>query len=442
MSDDETVGSWWCERALLDGAVTDRVRIGYDRQGRITDVTPGTEPGPDDPRLGLVVPGFGNAHSHLFHRGLRGRTHAGGGDFWRWREAMYRLAGALDPDSYRLLARATYAEMIACGYTAVGEFHYLHHRPDGTPYPDHAMERAIVDAAAETGIRLTLLDTCYLTGGFGAELSPQQRRFGDSSAAAWLDRWHRLRSAIGQQSGFRLGAALHSVRAVPEEAVGYVAEGLPGDAVMHIHLSEQPQENTDCRDHYGCSPAELLHRAGALGPRTTVVHATQLTNTDIALLGEQQVTAVTCPTTEADLGDGIGPARRLANAGGRIAIGSDQQAVIDPLLELRGLESGERLATGTRGVFSPAQLWRTGTDTGYRSLGLGDHDLRPGGWCDLVELDPGSIRTSGALPDQLPLVATAADVSKTITGGRLVHDRDVDHGRVPELMSAAWEVLP
>lgn len=442
MSDDETVGSWWCERALLDSAVTDRVRIGYDRQGRITDVTPGTDPGLADHRLGLAVPGFGNAHSHLFHRGLRGRTHADGGDFWRWREAMYRLAGALDPDSYRLLARATYTEMIACGYTAVGEFHYLHHTPDGTPYPDHAMERAIIEAAAETGIRLTLLDACYLTGGFGAELSPQQRRFGDGTVEAWLDRWHRLRDAVGQRPGFQLGAALHSVRAVPADAIAFLAGQLPDGVPTHIHLSEQPQENADCRDHYGHTPAELLHRAGVLGSHLTVVHATHLTDTDIALLGEHQVTAAICPTTEADLGDGIGPARRLADAGARIAIGSDQHAVIDPLLELRGLESGERLSTGARGVFGPAELWRAGTDAGYRSLGFGPHRLRPGDWCDLVELDAGSIRTLGAQPDQLPLVATASDVAKTIVGGRLVGDRDDDPGAVRNLMRTALEALP
>ncbi len=442
MTETETAGSWWCQRVVHGSRVADRVRIGYDEQGRITQVVSDTDPGQDDQRLGLVVPGFGNAHSHLFHRGLRGRTHTDGGDFWQWRQAMYELAGALDPDSYRLLARATYAEMIACGYTAVGEFHYLHHRPDGTPYRDHAMERAIIDAADETGIRLTLLDTCYLTGGIGTELSRQQQRFGDGSADGWLERWHRLRDAVGERPGFRLGAALHSVRAVPADAIDYLADRLPPEIPVHIHLSEQQQENADCRAEYGCTPAELLHRAGALSPRMTAVHATHLTDSDIALLGDQRVTAAICPTTEADLGDGIGPARQLADAGASIATGSDQQAVIDPLLELRGLEAGERLSTGGRGVFDPGRLWQAGTTAGYASLGLGDHDLDPGSWCDLVELDVDSIRTQGSQPAQLALVATASDVSRTIVGGRPAYDRNADRPRPQELMAAALEALP
>jgi hypothetical protein len=202
MIETETAGHLWCHRVVHGSTLTDRVRTGYDQRGRITQVVSDTDPGPRDQRLGLVIPGFGNAHSHLFHRGLRGRTHAGGGDFWRWRQAMYELAGALNPDSYRLLARATYAEMVACGSTAVGEFHYLHHRPDATPYPGHAMERAVIDAAAETGIRLTLLDTCYLTGGIDAELSPQQQRFGDGIGPArrLADAGAQIAIGSGQQA--------------------------------------------------------------------------------------------------------------------------------------------------------------------------------------------------------------------------------------------------
>ncbi|MEO6827892.1 MAG: formimidoylglutamate deiminase [Microbacteriaceae bacterium] len=446
----------WAERALLrTGAgvdFIDGVRIETDADGRVADirtgvapevvdtpeivVAPGASDTPDAPgiRLGLVVPGFGNAHSHAFHRTLRGQTHDGTGDFWVWREAMYRAAGRLNPDSYRLVATAVFGEMVRCGYTAVGEFHYLHHQPDGTPYrPRHSMELALVDAAEAVGIRLVLLDTCYLAGGIGRGLQPGQRRFSDLSAGAWLDRWHALREAIAGRRRVTLGAAIHSVRAVPREALAEIARELPGDVPLHIHLSEQPQENADCVAAYGCTPTALLERLGLLGERLTAVHATHLSDDDVRMLGEAHAGIVICPSTEADLGDGIGPARRLAEAGARLSIGSDQNAVIDPLLELRGLEYGERLATGTRGRFSPSQLWEIGTAGGYRALGLGGRatGLAVGDLCDLVELDPGSLRTAGATPAQLPMVATASDVMNVLIGGQIVRS-----GTEPETQEA------
>jgi formiminoglutamate deiminase len=389
----------------------------------------------DELTLGLVVPGFGNAHSHAFHRGLRGRTHADGGDFWRWRESMYAAAGMLDPDGYRELATRVFTEMVTCGYTAVGEFHYVHHRPDGTPYdPAHGMELALADAAEAAGIRLVLLDTCYLTGGIGRAPEPSQRRFSDGTASAWLDRWARLRDALAGRPLVTLGAAIHSVRAVPREAMAEIARELPADVPLHIHLSEQPQENADCLAAYGLTPTAVLAELGLLTPRLSAVHATHLTDDDIRMLGDAQAGIVMCPTTEADLGDGIGRARRLADAGAHLSIGSDQNAVIDPLLELRGLEYGERLASGSRGRFSPAQLWQLGGAGGYRALGLrsgvdsgskpgSDSGIAVGAYCDLVELDPNSLRTRGAVPEQLPMVATASDVTQVVVGGRVADRR-------------------
>ncbi|TAM71180.1 MAG: formimidoylglutamate deiminase [Microbacteriaceae bacterium] len=375
--------------------------------------------------LGLVAPGFGNAHSHAFHRMLRGRTHDGGGDFWQWRKSMYAAADILDPGRYREVATGVFSEMVACGYTAVGEFHYVHHRPDGTPYdPAHGMELALADAAEAAGIRLVLLDTCYLAGGIGRAPEPSQRRFSDGSASAWLTRWTHLREALAGRPLVTLGAAIHSVRAVPREAMAEIARELPSDVPLHIHLSEQPRENLDCLAAYGRTPTALLAELGLLTPRLNAVHATHLTDEDIRMLGEASVGVVMCPTTEADLGDGIGPARRLADAGAHLAIGSDQNAFIDPLLELRGLEYGERLASGQRGRFSPAQLWHLGGAGGYRALGLGagadgaGAGIAVGEYCDLVELDPSSLRTSGAEPAQLPMVATASDVTRVIVGGR------------------------
>ncbi|TFD53979.1 formimidoylglutamate deiminase [Cryobacterium frigoriphilum] len=413
--------TYWCATALIDGAPVDGVRVSVGAGGRIRRLQVEVAPSADDVSLGLVLPGFGNAHSHAFHRSLRGRTHDGGGDFWQWRQRMYAAAAALDPEAYEQLARGVFAEMLTSGYTAVGEFHYLHHRPDGSPWDrPHAMEHALARAAVATGIRLTLLDTCYLTGGIGQPLAAGQRSFSDDTAERWLDRWHDLRlSLAGFADTVTLGAALHSVRGVSRAQIATVLTGLPDDVPLHVHLSEQPQENADCLREYGLTPTGLLAELGALSPRLSVVHATHLTPHDVALLGAAGVTAVFCPSTEADLGDGIGPARRLADAGVRLALGSDQNAVVDPLLEVRGLEHGERLASGRRGRFDPAELGTIATDNGYRALGLAG-GLRVGAWCDLVELDAASLRTVGCAPGQILLAATAADVGSVIVGGRLV----------------------
>ncbi|SMQ75250.1 formiminoglutamate deiminase [Plantibacter sp. VKM Ac-1784] len=424
----------WAATAIIDGRPTGRVRFTADDSGRITAVERGVEPQTGDRRLGTVIPGMGNAHSHAFHRLLRGRTHADGGDFWQWREAMYAAAASLDPDHYGRVARAVFGEMLVCGWTAVGEFHYVHHQADGTPYPTaHAMELAVAEAAADVGIRLTLLDTAYLASGLGsaggpaAPLLTEQLAFGDGDASGWLARWHRLRAALSGSVGatglVTLGAALHSVRAVPVDAMRTILAGLPDDVPLHVHLSEQPQENVDTLAKTGRTPTGVLAALGALAPRISLVHATHLTDADITAIGRSGATVVMCPTTEADLGDGIGPARRLADAGARIAVGSDQNAVVDPLLELRGLEAGERLASGRRGRFSPAELLEAGTDNGYRSLGLGRHTLDVGDPLDLVEVSMSSLRTTGMDPAQLALVATASDVERVVVGGRLVAER-------------------
>lgn len=417
--------SYWCETLLVDGVPTPGVRLEVGADGRLARVTSEPAPRPGDVRLGTVLPGLANAHSHAFHRALRGRTHGGGGDFWQWREEMYRVAGRLDPERYYRLARAVFAEMLVSGWTAVGEFHYLHHRPDGSRYPaPHAMELALADAAREVGIRLVLLDTVYLAGGIGRPLAPEQRAFDDGSAAGWLERWRSLHETLGADPEARvsLGAAIHSVRAVPLDAMREVLAGLPEAVPLHIHLSEQPQENADCLAEYGQTPTGVLAGLGALTPRLSVVHATHLTDDDVTLIGAAGATVVMCPTTEADLGDGIGPARRLADAGARIALGSDQNAVVDPLLEMRGLEAGERLASGERGRFDPAALLAAASANGYAALGLGDNRLRPGDLCDLVEVSTESVRTVGSAPAQLPLTATASDVRRVIVHGVVVAD--------------------
>lgn len=438
----------WCERAWLPGGLADGVSIDIDA-GRITSVRAGTSPADGTEQLGGVTfPGIANAHSHLFHRFLRGRTHGGRGDFWTWREQMYALAGTLNPDNYYVLARAVFAEMLAAGYTAVGEFHYVHHRPGGDPYPGHDMELAIAAAARETGIRLTLLDTCYLTGGIDTPLSADQARFGDGDAAGWLRRWESLREALRDtvdDPAVQLGAAVHSVRAVPPSDLEYVAAHLPGDVPLHIHLSEQPAENESCLSAYGMTPTGVLERAGLLerasGRPLTVVHATHLTEADTADLGAAGVVVAMCPSTEADLADGVGPARQLADAGARIALGSDQNAVIDPLLEARGLEAGERLASGQRGRFGPAELTEALTSSGYSSLGWDGGRLETGALADLVSVDTASVRTLGSDPDQLAMTATANDVQAVIVGGRRLSRNSETGADVAGLIRAALGTL-
>ena len=409
---------WFATCALLPSGLAHDVLFEAEG-GRFTRVEAGAAPG-DATRLpGVVLPGFANAHSHAFHRALRGRTHAGGGTFWTWREAMYRIAARLDPDSYLALARAVYAEMALAGVTTVGEFHYLHHAPGGSRYADeNAMGEALRQAAADAGIRLTLLDTCYLAGGLDATgytpLAGTQLRFGDGDAEAWAAR----AAAIKPAPGMVAGAAIHSVRAVPRDQLGTVVAAAAGRP-LHVHVSEQPAENEACLARYGITPTGLLADAGVLGPLTTGVHATHLSAADVTALGATSTTACFCPTTERDLADGIGPARALREAGAALSLGSDQHAVIDLIEEARGLEMNERLASGQRGRFAPAEL--LAAVTAHASLGWPDAGrLAAGSLADLVAVRLDTVRTAGIDPGQVLLAATAADVDTVVVGGDVV----------------------
>ena len=436
---------------MFDGgagpAVAGRVEIEV-QDGRITRISPSVDPSPEAHILsGVVFPAAANAHSHAFHRILRGRTHHNRGDFWVWREHMYRSAAELTPDAYEQLATAVFTEMVVAGYSSVAEFHYVHHQPGGVPYPEpHAMELALARAATAAGIRLTLLDTLYLAGGIGLPLSPEQARFGDRDVQAWLDRVASLRTEIARSfppGMVSVGAALHSVRGVPEADLAVVADKLPHDMPLHIHLSEQPAENAACLAAHGLTPTGLLDGHGLLSPRLSAVHCTHLTEEDITLLGNAGVTVVMCPTTEADLADGIGPARALANAGATIALGTDQHAVIDPWIEMRALEHGERLGSGERGRFSPEELLHAATEGAARSMAtpVAPEVLRVGAVCDLVAVATGSVRTAGSKPQQLPLSATAADVTAVVINGELVASDGVHHrlGAPGRLLTDALE---
>lgn len=397
------------------------------RDGRFASVTPHSGPPPAGAtRLpGLTLPGLADTHSHAFHRALRGRTHTGLGTFWTWRERMYEVADRLDPDSYLALASATYGELAMAGVTCVGEFHYLHHRPGGAPYDDpNAMGAALVEAAARAGIRLTLLDTCYLAAGVdGAPLAGPQRRFGDPDAQAWADRVARLRPG----GHWRAGAAIHSVRAVPAAQIPTVAgsarqAGLP----LHLHLSEQRAENEACLAHHHRTPTELLADLDVLGDRTTAVHATHLTDLDRTLLGDTGTGVCLCPTTERDLADGVGPARSLVDAGATLSLGSDSHAVIDMFEEARAVELHTRLWDERRGHFTAGELLAAATTAGHRALGWEDAGvITPGARADLVTVALDTVRTAGTDPAAVVFTATAADVTHVLVDGRTV----VEDGR-------------
>jgi formimidoylglutamate deiminase len=326
-----------------------------------------------------------NAHSHAFQLDLRGvgeRVTAGGGDdFWSWRTEMYRLAAGHDPESMRAVGDRVYASMAAAGYGAVGEFHYVHHQPDGTPYPEpNAMAIALAQAALAQGLEITLLPAAYHRGGWaGSDIPPSegQRRFCDPSVEAFLERVDRLRewAAGGEGEGrVTVGVAAHSVRAVPGTWLTAIAQYADRhELVRHVHAAEQRRELAECHEEHGCSPIELLHRTGFLGPRTSVVHAIHVDDADVDRLAQSESIVVTCPTTEANLGDGILPALRYRDAGVRLAIGTDEQVRIDPFEELREMETLARREGETRDALLAAaggDLWTATVATGRLSLGL------------------------------------------------------------------------
>ena len=410
--------TYWCPAAWLPDGPASQVRL-TETDGVISRLVAGSLREPDDvPLPGLVLPGLANVHSHAFHRALRGRTHVHG-DFWTWRRSMYAVAAVLTPARYERLARAVFAEMVLAGVTAVGEFHYLHHRPDGSRYEDpNAMGAALRRAAEVAGVRLTLLDACYLTAGIGRPAQGVQARFSDGTAAAWAERVGLLRAG----AVFRVGAAVHSVRAVPVDDAAAVARwarerGLP----LHLHLSEQRSENDECLAAYGRTPTQVLAAAGVLGRTSTVVHGVHLTEDDIATLGRSGTSVCLCPTTERDLADGIAPAPALLAAGSPLCLGSDQNAAVDLLAEAHALEMHARLAGGRRGVLEPAALVRALTVDGHRAIGWPEAGrLAVGAPADLVAVRTDTVRTVGAAAEQLVMVATAADVDTVLVGGEIV----------------------
>jgi formimidoylglutamate deiminase len=356
---------------------------------------------------GWIVPGIANLHSHAFQRAMAGlaerQTHPQD-SFWTWRETMYRIAARFDPDSLHAVAAQVYAEMLEAGYTTVCEFHYLHHAPDGRPYADPAaMSQALIAAARETGIRLTLLPVLYMTGGFdGRALSERQRRFGHD-----LDGFLRLFEILRAQEDatLRVGVAFHSLRAVPHEAMSSALAALPADIPLHIHIAEQIGEVQDCLALRNARPVEWLLDHAPVDPRWTLVHATHLTGEEAAAIAASGATVAICPTTEANLGDGLFPLRAYLDAGGAWGIGSDSHVSVSPVEELRWLEYGQRLQTHHRNIAVRADSSSVGgtllqgvLSSAANATGQPVGTLAPGSAADWVVLDAAAPAFAGARP--------------------------------------------
>jgi formimidoylglutamate deiminase len=390
----------------------------------------------------VAVPGLSNVHSHAFQRALAGLAERRGSSaedsFWTWREVMYAFLGRLTPDDVEAIASQLYVEMLLAGYTAVGEFHYLHHAPDGRPYDDPAeMSWRILAAADSTGIGLTLLPCVYMTGDFGgAPMTEGQRRFrmDPSGAAALLAALAPSFGAEAPGGARRLALALHSLRAVPPAAIGKALElidELDPHAPVHIHAAEQPREVDACVAWSGARPVEwLLHHAD-LSARWCLIHATHVTAQEVERLAASGAVAGLCPTTEGNLGDGVFPTRSYLAAGGRFAVGSDSHVSVSPVEELRWLEYDQRLTHGVRNVGSGFPYPSTGRTLfesalagGAQAMGLPSGALAPGRRGDLVVLDPEhpvlAGRSGDALLDSWLFSGNRTPVKHVLVGGRWV----------------------
>ncbi len=461
----------FAESALLPDGWADDVLFEIGADGTLRDVIAGAaghEAAAGAPRVGgPVVPGMPNLHSHAFQRAMAGLTEragqggAGGGDsFWTWRQVMYGFVGRLDPDQVQVIAAQLYVEMLKAGYTAVGEFHYLHHDPEGRAYADFAeMSERIVGAAQATGIGLTHLPVLYGYGGFGGRPAGSgQRRF-LHDANGFLRLVNRLLQRHGGNPQVRIGMAPHSLRAVTAEMLKEAVAGfgeLDGAAPVHIHIAEQVKEVEDCRAWSNQRPVEWLLNHQPLGPRWCLVHATHMTEGETARLARTGAVVGLCPTTEGNLGDGFFQAPEFLRHGGVFGIGSDSHISVSPIEELRWLEYGQRLLYRRRNVLaaggnqSPsvgAGLYRAALAGGAAALGRPIGRLAPGHRADLVVIDaqmPTLIgKTGDALLDAVVFAGNANPVRDVMVGGRWVvaGGRHVAEDAVLKRYRAALEQL-
>ena len=430
----------WAWRGGEEAIANVRITVS---NGVIASVEDGVDAQASDVRIsGVVMPGFVNAHSHAFHRALRGHTHGGAGDFWSWRTPMYEIANRLTPETYGELAAMTFAEMALSGITGVGEFHYIHHQQDGTRYANpNEMGLAMVAASQRAGIRMALLDVAYLHAALDKpEPLTEQKRFSDGTIDNWLDRV----DALGEGGeGWTVGMAPHSVRAVHPNELEEVVANRHGK-VVHVHVSEQPAENAACIAATGKTPTQVLSDAGMLGRHFTAVHATHLTATDISLLCSSHSGVCMCPTTERDLADGVGPASSLSAGGAVLSLGTDSNAFIDMFEEARAVETDERLVTGKRGVHAPASLLIAATSGGATALGWGQHGIQAGAPADFIALSLDSVRLASfdAAHAAAHIVhsASPADVRDVWVAGRQIV-QDHQHLNVSDVVGGLGRAI-
>ena len=436
----QTFYAQWAWRGGEEAIANVRITVS---NGVIASVEDGVDAQASDVRIsGVVMPGFVNAHSHAFHRALRGRTHGGTGDFWSWRTPMYEIANRLTPETYGELAAMTFAEMALSGITGVGEFHYIHHQQDGTRYANpNEMGLAMVEASQRAGIRMALLDVAYLHAALDKpEPLAEQKRFSDGTIDNWLDRV----DALGEGGeNWTVGMAPHSVRAVHPNELEEVVANRHGK-VVHVHVSEQPAENAACIAATGKTPTQVLSDAGMLGRHFTAVHATHLTATDISLLCSSHSGVCMCPTTERDLADGVGPASSLSAGGAVLSIGTDSNAFIDMFEEARAVETDERLVTGKRGVHAPASLLIAATTGGATALGWGQHGIHVGAPADFIALSLDSVRLASFdaanAAAHIVHAASPADVRDVWVGGRQIV-QDHQHLNVSDVVGGLGRAI-
>ena len=449
-------GQLWTPRGWRDA-----VRLEVDPAGSVERIVASDAAAGDIPRGRFVLPGVPNIHSHAFQRAMAGLAERQGhaeDSFWTWREVMYGFAARIGPEQLRAIAAQLYAEMLCAGYTAVCEFHYLHHAPDGRPYADPAeMSLALVEAARETGIGLTLLPVLYMSGGFdGRPLAERQRRFGHD-VDAFLALVHRLHPLEDAQ--LRVGIALHSLRAVPGQAMRAVLDALPGlggGRPVHIHVAEQQAEVDECLAVRGARPVQWLLDHAPVDGHWTLVHATHLDADEVRRLGASGATVALCPTTEANLGDGLFPLRDYLDAGGAWGIGSDSHVSVSPVEELRWLEYGQRLRAQRRNIAVGAEqgsvgetLFAAALAGGAQASGrsLGGVGSAAGVRADLVVLDDSAAelaaRDTGNLLDSWIFSGNRPLVREVYVGGRRVvaEGRHVDGERIAARYRLVAEAL-
>jgi len=449
----ERMNDYLLERALLPHGWGENVRITIDGSGSITTVEPDADGAGAVPVDGVVLPGLPNLHSHAFQRaaaGLTERRQAESGDsFWTWRQVMHRFVERLAPDDVEAIAAQLYVEMLKAGYTSVAEFHYLHHRPDGSPYERaDEMAQRIAAAAAAAGIGLTLLPVLYSVGGYGdAEPNAGQRRF-IMAVDAFLDTLSGLMTAFDGDGEVRIGAAPHSIRQVPAAALTDCLAGLAGldpAAPVHIHVAEQVRDVEDHMRFTGARPIAWLLDNAPVDERWCFVHATHMTPEETAGLALSGAVAGLCPTTEANLGDGLFPLVSFLDAGGLIGIGSDSHVSVSPMEELRWLEYGQRLNTLARNVAAPHHGGSTARRLidavlagGSRALGRPVGAIAAGCRTDWIVVDDTHPQLAGrdedALLDSLVFSGNANPVRDVMVGSTwVVHEgRHADEDSIAE----------